>query len=343
MQNPYEILGVKKDANENEIKKAYRELAQQTHPDKNPDNSEAEEKFKEISVAYEVLKDPKKKLEYDQFGSVGGQNYKQYSHGFGAGDFGSIFESLFGFGRNAQKNTKGRDLKQRIIISFMDAAKGCEKDLIIEYPNDCDKCNKTGAHSDKDITVCSVCNGAGQTGYAQGAVRYMSTCSGCGGAGRIITRKCDKCKGSGQCSKKEKLKVSIPAGVDNGTTIRLRGKGMPGPVESGDLYLYTAVLSHKTFVRSGFNIRSIHKISYLDAILGSKLKISTIHSQVMLVIPPGTQPNSILKVSNNGIVTVSGNKGHHLAVIEVDIPKDLSSEDRKTLEMIREAKTSKDN
>jgi molecular chaperone DnaJ len=340
MQNPYEILGVKKDANENEIKSAYRKLALEYHPDKNPDNPEAEEKFKEVSAAYEVLNDPKKKSEYDQFGSVGGKNYQQYSNGFNPGSMEDILNHFgvdLGFGFNRRPRRKGQDLKQRITMPFMDAAKGCEKDLLIEYPEVCNKCNKTGAESDKDITVCSVCNGAGQTGYAQGSIRYVSTCSGCGGAGRIVTKKCSKCHGSGQTNRKEKLKVSIPAGVDNGTTIRLRGKGMPGPVEPGDLYLYTAVLPHETFIRHGLNIRSNHKINYLDAILGSKLKINTIHGQVTLVVPPGTQPNSILKVSNKGVVA-SDDKGHHLAIIEVDIPKDLSEKERKALESIREIK-----
>ena len=333
MKNPYGTLNVKKDANESEIKKAYRKLALEFHPDKNPDNPEAEEKFKEISAAYEVLSDPKKKSEYDQYGDVGKRQHQQHSAGFDINDI----LSGFGFGRQRQR-TKGHDLKQRIIISFMEAAKGCEKDLLVEYPDKCDKCTGSGAESKKDIIKCSVCGGVGQTGYAQGSMRFMSTCSGCGGSGNIVTKKCSKCHGSGQCSQKNKLRVSIPAGVDNGTTIRLKGKGMSGPVEPGDLYLYTSVSPHKTFVRDGINVRSTHKVSYLDAILGSKLKINTIHGQVTLVVPPGTQPNSILKISNKG-VDITNNKGHHLAIIEVDIPKSLTGKERKALESIREIKT----
>lgn len=337
MQNPYKILGVKKDADENEIKKAYHSLAMKSHPDKNPDKPDAEEKFKEISAAYDVLKDPKKKSEYDQFGSVGGQNYQQYSHGFNIQD---IFSSLgFDFGRS-KKNTKGkgRNLKQRIALSFMDAAKGCKKDLLIEYPEGCDKCKSSGAKSDKDIVICSVCSGSGQIGYGQGSIYYMSTCSGCGGSGSIITHKCDKCNGTGQYNRKEKLKVSIPAGVGNGTAVKLSGKGMPGPMESGDLYLGVMILPHKTFTRNGLNIGSTHKINYLDAILGSKLKVDTIHGQVVLSIPSGTQPNSILKISNKGIIATN-NKGHHLVVVEVNIPKNLINEEKEALEKIREIRS----
>jgi len=220
----------------------------------------------------------------------------------------------------------------------MDAAKGCEKELLIEYPIDCDKCSATGAESSNDIVVCSVCGGRGQTAYARGAMRYISTCSGCGGSGKIITKRCTKCNGSGQDSKKEKLKVSIPAGIDNGTTIRLKGKGMPGHSAPGDLYLYTSVMPHDKFIKHGLNIRSSHKISYLDAILGSKLKIDTIHGTVTLVIPAGTQPNSILRVSNKGVVTPN-EKGHHLAIIEIEIPKSISEEERKALESIKEIKS----
>jgi molecular chaperone DnaJ len=335
MKSPYDILGVEENANEKEIKKAYRNLAQQTHPDKNPDDPEAEEKFKEISAAYEILSDPKKKSEYDQFGSVGGQNFRQYSSGFDIEDILNIFGVDFNFGFNRQSSGKGQDLKQRIVISFMDAVKGCDKELLIEYPRNCDKCGATGAESNNDIVVCSVCGGRGQTAYARGAMRYISTCSGCGGSGKIITKKCNKCNGSGQYNKKEKLKVSIPAGIDNGTTIRLKEKGMPGRSMPGDLYLYTSVIPHEKFTKHGLNIRSNHKIDYLDAVLGTKLKIDTIHGIITLAVPPGTQPNSILKVSNKGVITTN-EKGHHFAIIDVKIPKSISEKERKVLESIRE-------
>jgi len=341
MQNPYDVLGVKKDANENEIKKAYRKLALQYHPDKNPDNPEAEEKFKNISAAYEVLSDSKKRAEYDQFGSIGGQNYQQYSSGFGFGgieDILSRFGFDFGFNRPQRGRGKGQDLKHNIIISFMEAAKGCEKEFVVEYPINCKKCNGSGADSSNDIIVCNVCGGRGQTAYARGAMHYINTCSGCGGTGNIITKKCSECIGTGKDSKKEKLKVSIPAGIDNGTTVRLKGKGMPGQSSPGDLYIYTSVMPHDKFTKHGLNIRSDHKINYVDAILGTKLKIDTIHGKVTLVIPPGTQPNSILRISNKGIIS-KDDSGHHLAVIDIEIPKSISEEERKALESIRGGKT----
>lgn len=328
MKNPYDVLGVKKESSQQEIKKAYRTLAQQTHPDKNPNNPEAEEKFKEVSAAYEILSDPQKKAEYDQFGSIGGQNYQQYAGGF---DINDILEKFgFGFGRQ-RKRSKGSDLKQEIILSFMEAAKGCNKEVSIEYPITCGDCNGTGAANESDIIKCNKCDGEGQSVYVNGFMRYINTCGSCSGTGKQITKKCNKCNGSGQYNKKEKLKVSIPAGIDNGSAVRLKGKGMPGPNEPGDLYLYTVVMPHDRFVRYGLNIKSTHKISYLDAILGSKLKIDTIHGPVTLVIPSGTQPNSILKVSNKGI----NNKGNHLAVIEIDIPTKLSEKEKSILESIR--------
>lgn len=329
MQNPYKVLGVSKNASQQEIKKAYRALAQQTHPDKNPDDPTAEEKFKEISSAYDLLSDPEKKAEYDQLGSVGGQNFNQYYRDTSIEDILNRFG--FGFGRKASEyDNKGSNINQKLYLSFVEAAKGCNRSVAIERVELCETCSGQGAKNSSDIIICSVCNGSGKTVSANGFMRYVNQCSGCSGKGKIIKNPCEACNGSGNVNKKESIKISIPAGVDTGTKIRVRDKGDFGKYGNGDLFLHIIVQRHPMFNRAGNNIVSTKKISYVDAILGSKLKVETIHGDVVLKVPQGTQPGSTLKIKNKGI-----NSGDHLVVINIDIPKSISDKEREALKQIR--------
>lgn len=340
MPNPYETLGVKKDASEKEIKSAYRKLAQKYHPDKNPGDSKAEEKFKEVSAAYEILSDSQKRAEYDQFGQVGGGSSRYQPHPGGFGGFGGsiniedFLRDFMGGGRRARPR-RGADLRKSINISFMDAALGTQKDIKVDYQKKCEPCKGEGALKPEDFRTCDVCSGAGKIGYASRGMRYMTQCGNCNGRGRTILNACTKCDGNGQYKQNDKLKVNIPAGVDNGMAIRLRGKGMDGQAGPGDLYLTIQVERHPIFSREGLNITTEHEVDYIEAILGSKLRIETIHGKVTLTVPAGTQPGSVLRVSKKGVITKS-ETGHHLATINVKIPDKLSDEERKLLEQVKE-------
>lgn len=338
MKNPYEILGVKKEANEKEIKSAYRKLAQQYHPDKNPGDKSAEDKFKEVSGAYEILSDSEKRTQYDTFGYVGNPPPpRQPPGGFGFGGFNiNIDDFLKDFvGGPRTRPQRGADIKKVISITFMEAAKGANKEIMVDYDKQCEFCKGQGAVNPEDFKKCDVCNGSGKLGYANRGVRFLQTCGACQGKGRIIINKCSKCAGRGLYHYTERLKVTIPAGVDNGMTIRLRGKGLDGPSGPGNLYLVLQVARHPVFSRDGLNIISEHEIDYIGAILGDKLEVETIHGPVTLSVPTGTQPYSILRISNKGVVT-SDNKGHHLVTIKVKIPDKLSKEEKRILQELRE-------
>lgn len=342
MKSPYEILGVKKDASEDEIKSAFRKLALQWHPDKNPNNPEAEEKFKEISSAYDVIGDPQKRKQYDMFGSVG--NGSQPGHGYGAPpiDIEDLFnrsgfniEDLFG-GRQTRRSTKGEDLQQVLSISFMESVNGCTKHISVSYPFECKSCKGSGA-KDGNVKTCESCKGAGKIGYRQGFIQVVRTCDGCRGAGYEIIEKCTTCNGSGEDKKTEKIKMAIPQGIENGTVMRLAGKGMDSDLggPSGDLFLHVRVEPHKKFTRIKDNIHTEEHVNYLDAILGNKIKVETVHGNVSVDIPAGTQPNAMLRVSGKGIVT-KNSKGDHIVKVLISIPTSLKEEDRKILEELRD-------
>jgi len=341
MKNPYETLGVSKTASEDEIKKAFRKLAIQHHPDKNPDNPQAEEKFKEVNSAYEILSNPEKRQQYDIYGTIDPR--QQATSGFDPFDImrgsGIFDDSWFGgFGRK-RRGMRGDDIRKSIVIDFMEAAKGCVKNLQVEYPYNCTTCKRTGAKDGKAVKECTTCHGHGKVGRNQGMLQILTTCPSCMGKGKIIVEKCPECLGKGVKHKKETLKVTVPAGLENGTSMRLAGKGMPSPygTENGDLYIVAKVMPHAKFKRDGLRIYTEEDVNYIDAILGTKINVETIHGVVKLTIPSGTQPGSILKIKGKGIIGNS-NKGDHLVGINVKLPTKLTEEEKDLLEKLKSTK-----
>jgi molecular chaperone DnaJ len=334
MKNPYKTLGVKKDADAKEIKKAYHKLALKYHPDKNPDDPQSEDKFKDISTAYDILSDTKKRQQYDLYGDV---SSRQPDPGF------NPFEHVMrqaGFGFGGRRGTRGSDIRRSIKIEFMEAAKGCVKKLSVDYPYECSTCKGNGSKDGTSIKPCDVCEGVGKVGYSQGFMQILSTCPGCQGDGNIVIEKCTNCHGRGTKNKTEVLKVTIPVGLDNGMAIRLSGKGMPSPygAESGDLYLSVLVSQHPEFKRDGIHIYSEKTIGYIDAILGVKIPVNTIHGQVSLKVPPGTQPGNIFKIKHKGIIGKK-DKGNHMVGIKVSLPEEISEQERDLLEKLKNIKT----
>jgi molecular chaperone DnaJ len=336
MKDPYEVLGVKKEANQEEIKKQFRKLALDFHPDRNKDPG-AEEKFKEISAAYEVLGDPQKRQQFDQFGTTGS----------GGGQPGSVnMEDILnnlgfnfgGFGGRQQRPQKGDDLQYPISIQFLEAALGCEKKIELELDKECDDCKGTGAEAGTAFKSCDACKGQGKVINQQGFMRMVSTCQQCRGKGKEVLKKCNKCSGHGITKFSEKLKISIPAGGDNGTYVRVSGKGAfaRNGLPRGDLYVVLRVNPHASFERKDLNIISQHTINYIDIILGTINTVNTIHGNVELKIPAGTQSNSVLRVKGKGIKSSDG-QGDHLVVINVGIPKSISEEEKLLLEQLKKA------
>jgi len=330
MKNPYKVLGVKKDASTEDIKKAYRQLALQYHPDKNPDNPDAESKFKDISSAYEILNNQEKRQQYDMYGDVSSRPQ--------SGGPGGVRVDIDDFFSGRRSRTRGDDVSKRISISFMEAAKGCIKTISIDYPQECTSCKGNGSENGTSLETCSQCNGAGRIGYNQGFMQILQTCPLCQGRGSKITKPCSTCSGKGVTFKNEVLKVTIPAGLGHGSTIRLSRKGMPSQYgsENGDLYLSVLVTPHPKFKRDGINVYSEETVNYIDAILGIKILVNTIHGQVKLKVPAGTQPNSILKIGGKGI-TRDKAKGDHLVGINVSLPTKISKKEQELLSKLKKS------
>ena len=346
----YEVLGLAKGASDDEIKKSYRRLAKQYHPDMNPGNEEAEKKFKEVNEAYSVLSDADKRQKYDQFGHAAfdpasGGAYGGFDGGFGGfdmGDFGSIFENIFsGGGFSSQRRngpSRGDDIEMRISISFEEAAFGCKKEISFNKIDKCSKCNGSGAAEGSTVETCSTCRGSGQVRTTQrtilGMMQSTGPCPTCNGSGKIIKKPCEACRGNGSLRVKKKLEVSIPAGIDDGQSIVLRGQGHEGKHGggAGDLYLVVAVGKHEIFTRNGTNIFCDVPITFSEAALGGDITVPTLLGDTTYKIPEGTQTGTRFTMRGKGLSAINSRAvGDLIFTVVVETPKNLNSEQKELL------------
>ncbi len=356
----YEVLGLSKSASDDDIKKAYRKMAKQYHPDMNPGDKTAEAKFKEASEAYAILSDPDKKRQYDQFGHAafeqggGGAGGFDFTNMGDMGDiFGDIFGDLFGGGRRSQRANngpmKGANLRTGIRITFEEAVFGCEKELELALKDECNTCHGSGAKPGSNPETCSKCGGRGQVTFTQqslfGMVRNVQTCPDCRGTGKIIKDKCPDCYGSGYISNKKKIQVSIPAGIDDGQSIRIRGKGEPGSNggERGDLLVEVSVSRHPIFQRQEFDIFSTAPMSFAQAALGGDVRISTVDGDVLYEVKPGTQTDTKVRLRGKGVPTLRNKavRGDHYVTLVVQVPTKLTNEQKELLQKYDDSMTGK--
>ena len=329
----YETLNVSRNASETELKAAYRKLALQYHPDRNPNDKKAEEKFKEAAEAYEVLRDPQKRSLYDQYGHAGLEN-SGFS-GFGGFDdifssFGDIFEDFFGFTsrrRSRSRAMPGADLRYDISLDFMDAVFGIETEIEIEKREICPDCGGNGCEKDTEPESCSHCGGTGQVSRSQGFFTVRTTCPTCRGNGQIISHPCPKCRGTGLVMASKKVAVKIPAGVDNGSRLRLTGEGEPGVYGGtpGDLYVFIHVQPHEFFKRRDTDIICEIPISFVQATLGDKISVPTLNGDKILKIPKGTQPGDVFYFHGEGIPSLrTAQRGDQIIQVAVKTPTHLT-------------------
>lgn len=348
----YEVLGVSKDADEAAIKKAYRALAKKYHPDMNPGDKEAEKKFKEASEAYAVLSDAEKRRQYDQFGHAAFEGGAGGAGGFGGFDFsgadfsdifGDIFGDLFGgsrrSGRGGTGPMKGANIRKSIRITFEEAVFGCEKELELILKDPCEDCNGTGAKPGTSPETCSKCGGRGQVVYTSqsffGTVQNVQTCPTCGGSGKVIKDKCPKCAGTGYTSSKKRIKVTIPAGIDNGQSVRIREKGEPGVNGGprGDLLVEVNVSHHPVFQRQDVHIFSTVPISFAVATLGGDIRIKTVDGDVIYNVKPGTKTGAKVRLKGKGVPSLRNPqvRGDHYVELVIQTPEKLSAEAKEAL------------
>ena len=354
----YEVLGVSKNATADEIKHAYRKVAKKYHPDMNPGDKNAEEKFKEASEAYEVLSDPEKKARYDQFGHAafeqgGGGAGGFGGFDFGSGDMGDIFGDIFGdfFGGGSRSNARrngprqGANLRAAVRITFDEAIRGVDKELEITLKEKCNTCGGTGAKPGTSPETCSKCNGTGQVVYTQqsmfGMVRNVQPCPDCNGTGQVIRYKCPDCSGTGYIKVRKKIKVPIPAGIDNGQSVRIREKGEPGinGGPRGDLLVNVNVSRHPKFQRQEYDIFSTEPITFAQAALGATIKIDTVDGPMEYTIKPGTQTDTKIRLKNKGVPSLRNKnlRGNHFVSLVVQVPERMTEAQKEALRRFQEA------
>ena len=359
----YEVLGVDRGADEATIKKAYRQLAKKYHPDMNPGDKEAEKKFKEASEAYAVLSDAEKRRQYDQFGHAAFEQGGGGAGGFGGFDFnggdmgdifGDIFGDLFGGGRSRRANNgpmKGANVRTAVRITFEEAVFGCEKQLDLNLKDECTTCHGTGAKPGTQPETCPKCGGKGQIVYTQqslfGTVRNVQTCPDCNGSGKIVKEKCADCHGSGYITNRKKIAVTIPAGIDNGQSIRIREKGEPGVNGGprGDLLVEVQVERHPIFQRQDMNIYSTAPVTFAQAALGGQIHITTVDGDMAYDIKPGTQTDTKIRLKGKGVPSLRNKniRGDHYVTLVVQVPTKLNEEAKEYLRKYDEAVNGKIN
>ena len=355
----YEVLGVPKNADEAALKKAYRVLAKKYHPDANPGDKEAEAKFKEASEAYSVLSDPEKRRKYDQFGHAAFEGGAGGAGGYGGFDFngadmGDIFGDIFGdffgggrsaYGRSSNGPMRGANLRTGVRITFEEAIFGCEKEIELTLKDECPKCHGTGAKPGTSPVTCPKCNGKGKIVYTQqsffGQVQNVQTCPDCRGTGKIVKEKCPDCYGTGYISSKKKIQVKIPAGIDNGQSIRIAGKGEPGTNggERGDLLVEVTVSRSPVFMRQETSIFSTVPISFATAALGGPIKIKTVDGEVEYEVKPGTQTDTKVRLRGKGVPSLRNKniRGDHYVTLVVTVPEKLTEEQKEALKHFDDA------
>ena len=359
----YEVLGVDRGADEATIKKAYRQLAKKYHPDMNPGDKEAQKKFKEASEAYAVLSDAEKRRQYDQFGHAAFEQGGGGAGGFGGFDFnggdmgdifGDIFGDLFGGGRSRRANNgpmKGANVRTAVRITFEEAVFGCEKQLDLNLKDECTTCHGTGAKPGTSPETCPKCGGKGQIVYTQqslfGTVRNVQTCPDCNGSGKIVKEKCADCHGSGYITNRKKIAVTIPAGIDNGQSIRIREKGEPGVNGGprGDLLVEVQVERHPIFQRQDMNIYSTAPVTFAQAALGGQIHITTVDGDMAYDIKPGTQTDTKIRLKGKGVPSLRNKniRGDHYVTLVVQVPTKLNEEAKEYLRKYDEAVNGKIN
>jgi molecular chaperone DnaJ len=354
----YSILGVARTASETEIKQAYRKLSRELHPDKHKGDKEKEAKFKEVNEAYDILSDPKKKQAYDQFGSTNGNPFHGGGSGFGGfggfdpssfqgTDFSDLFESFFGGAGGRRKrttDTRGRSLETEIVVSFSDAVLGTERDLQMKTFVRCGECKGSGSSEGTKLVSCEPCGGTGSVQRTQsslfGMIRQSVLCEACGGSGKIPERPCKRCNGEGRLQEHRTVKVRVPKGIEDGQSLRMTEEGEAGRRggESGDLLIRVRVQNDPRFERDGDDIRSSVKVPLLDAVLGGRIAVETVHGPTEISIAAGTQPGQVLRIKGKGMPVLNTSRfGDHYVTADIEVPTKLSRAEKELFEKLRES------